>query len=964
MLRILLVVILFLTLLNGNDKITLQLNWKYQYEFAGYIAAIEKGFYKEAGIDVILKEYDNNVDVIGNVLSGESDLGIYGSSLVEIGSKNDSLILVANYFKRSALVIVGNQNILTPTDLIGKKVMAGGYELDNTSLATLLKKFGINKSDFSIVPHSFRIDEFLNGEVDAMTAFVSNQLYFLQQKNIHYNVIDPTNYGVFGFEHNIFTNKEFALHNQDLVRKFVEATKMGWDYALEHPLEISGVIYNKYSKSKPIDALLFEANQIKKLIMPNVYPIGSIDNFSLEKYVNDLKNESLIDKDFNVKNILFNYIDAQNELFSVEQMDYLKNKKEITMCVDPDWMPYEKIENGQHVGLAADYFEIFQSKLNIPINVVITTTWDESLQKAKNRECDILSLAVSTPVRREYMNFTKPYISYPLVIVTKMDKLFVTDIESIITREKIGVVKGYAPYDIYSKKFPDHKLVQVENVKEGLERVRRGELYGFIDTLPTVGYEIQRHYISELKIAGKFEDMWQLGIAVRNDDMILLSIFDRVVESISIQEANEIANKWFAVTYEEKIDFEYIWEVIIAIFLLFLLFAYRQSQLKKHNEQLNQKQKELESAKSEVEKSLESIQKLIDSTMEAIFIFDDGICRDVNIIAVNMLGYESKEELIGKTMVDFVAPNSLETVKQYFRESVVTPYEIEVLKKDGTVFPALVQGRFIELGGKQIRISTALDLSEIKQRDKLLFQQSKMAAMGEMIGNIAHQWRQPLSVISTIATGLKFQIEFDTFDKKEAMNDLDSLNNTVQYLSKTIDDFRNFFKSNKFKTEFNLSEAIQKDVNLLSATFKNNFIRIGLELDNSLEISGYRSELTQAILNILNNAKDALIENDVNEDDRVVLIRSYKKQNAAVIEIVDSGGGINEQIVDKIFEPYFTTKHQSQGTGIGLYMTYEIVVKNFGGHIVVKNKEFIYENKPYFGAIFRILLPMSENQNA
>ena len=127
-----------------------------------------------------------------------------------------------------------------------------------------------------------------------------------------------------------------------------------------------------------------------------------------------------------------------------------------------------------------------------------------------------------------------------------------------------------------------------------------------------------------------------------------------------------------------------------------------------------------------------------------------------------------------------------------------------------------------------------------------------------------------------------------------------------------------------------------------------------------MEISGYRSELTQALLNILNNAKDALVENNVNEDDRVVLIRTYKKQNAAVIEIADSGGGISEQIQDKIFEPYFTTKHQSQGTGIGLYMTYEIVVKNFGGHIGVKNKEFIYENKHYFGAVFRILLPISE----
>ncbi len=965
MLRVLLIIILFVSVIYANGKrLTVQLNWKYQYEFAGYIAAIEKGFYKEAGIDVILKEYDNNVDVIGDVLSGESDLGIYGSSLVDIGSKNDNLILIANYFKRSALVIVAKQDILTPNDLIGKKIMAGGFEMENSSLATLFKKFGIHKNDFTVVPHTFGVNEFIDGEVDAMTAFVSNQLYFLQQKNTNYNIIDPSNYGVFGFEHNLFSNKDFALHNQDLIRKFVDATKQGWDYALENPLEISALIYNKYSKAKPIDALLFEANQIKKLMMPNVYAIGSIDNFSLEKYVSDLKNESLISKEFNIKNILFNYINAQSDIFTAEQLAYLSTKKEITMCVDPDWMPYEKIEKGQHIGLAADYFEMFKSKLNIPINLVITNTWDESLQKAKNRECDILSLAVNTLQRREYMNFTKPYISYPLVIVTKMDKLFVTDIESIITKEKIGVVKGYAPYDIYSKKFPEHKLVQVANVKEGLEKVRRGELYGFIDTLPTVGYEIQRNYISELKIAGKFEDMWQLGIAVRSDDVMMLEIFNRLVDSISVQDANEIANKWFAVIYEEKIDFKNFWEIITVVAFILLLVLYRQMQLKHHNNELNKKQKELELAKLEIEKSFNTIQRLIDSTMEAIFIFDNGICKDVNVIAVNMLGYASKDELIGRQMIDFVADPFVETVKQYFRESVVTPYEIDVLRKDGTTFPALVQGRFIELGGKQIRISTALDLSEIKQRDKLLFQQSKMAAMGEMIGNIAHQWRQPLSVISTIATGLKFQIEFDSFDKKEAMNDLDGLNNTVQYLSKTIDDFRNFFKSNKFKTEFNVSEAIQKDINLLSATFKNNFIRLGLDLDNSLEISGYRSELTQALLNILNNAKDALVENNVNEDDRVVLIRTYKKQNAAVIEIADSGGGVNEKIAEKIFEPYFTTKHQSQGTGIGLYMTYEIVVKNFGGHIGVKNKEFIYENKPYFGAVFRILLPLSENQNA
>ncbi|MCK9336589.1 MAG: ABC transporter substrate-binding protein [Arcobacteraceae bacterium] len=959
MIRIFLVIIVFFNFLfsNSQKQITVQLNWKYQFEFAGYIAAIEKGFYKEAGLDVVLKEYDNNVDVIGDVLSSNVDLGVYSSSLVEMGSKNPDLVLLANYFKRSALVIVSNQHIMTPTDLIGTKLMAGGFEIENSTLSILFKKFGIAKKDMELIPHTFKIDEFVAGEVDAMTAFVSNQLYFLQQKNISYNIIDPTNYGIFGFEHNLFSNKKFALKNQENIKKFIEATNLGWDYALNNPLEISQLIYQKYSKLKPIDALMFEANQIKKLMMPNIYPLGSIDQIALEKYVNDLKVENLIDSDFDVKEILFNYIITKEALFNNEQLEYLKQKKSITMCVDPAWMPYEKLEKGKHIGLAHEYFELFRSKLDIPIEVVQTTTWDESLQKAKTRECDILSLAVSTPQRREYMNFTKPYISYPLVIVTAMDKLFVTDVESIITQEKIGVVKGYAPYDIYSKKFPNHKMVQVDNLKVGLEMVRRGELYGFIDTLPTAGYEIQRNYMNELKIAGKFEDMWQLGIGVRNDDIVLLGIFNKLIDSISTEDAMAISNKWFAVVYEEKVDFKNFWQILGLIFVVMILLLYRQMQLKSYNTILNKQQLELQIAKEEVEKSLNTFKSLIDSTMESIIIFDKGVCIDVNIIAVETFGYATKKDMIGRSLQDLVSSESIAHVKEHFGEDVVFPYEILALKKDGSSFPALVQGRFLELAGKRVRISTVVDLSELKQRDNLLFQQSKMASMGEMIGNIAHQWRQPLSVISTVATGLKFQIEFDKLNYDEAIKDLDNLNESAQYLSKTIDDFRNFFKTNKEKIEFNVSEIIKKDINLLASTFKNHFITLRLDLDNDLVINGFRNELTQALLNVLSNAKDAIVQNCIDEDDRIIVIKSYRKNEQIVIEIQDSAGGIPSNIIDKIFEPYFTTKHQAQGTGIGLYMTYQIIVKNFGGSIKVRNKNFDHNNKNYNGANFKLFLP-------
>lgn len=959
MIRIFLVVILLFGISFGSEikKVSVQLNWKYQFEFAGYIAAIEKGFYKDVGLDVSLNEFDNSVDVVNDVISGKVDFGLYGSSLVEIGSKNDNLVIISNYFKRSALVIVSHQDIITPNDLVGKKIMAGNFELEHTSLATMFKKFAINKDDMQIVEHSFKIDEFLNKEVDAMTAFVSNQLYFLGQKNIAYNIIDPTNYGIFGFEQNLFSSKDFALKNQELIQKFKDATALGWEYALNNPLEISQIIFTKYSNQKSIDALLFEANQIKKLIMPNIYEIGSIDSLTLEKYVSDLKVSSIIKDDFDVKNILFDNINIKENLFSSEQTEYLKNKKSIKMCVDPSWMPYEKIEKGKHIGLAADYFTIFSNKLGIPIELVETVTWDESLQKARNRDCDILSLAVSTPQRREYMNFTKPYISYPLVIVTKMDKLFITDVESIITTEKIGVVKGYAPYDIYSKRYPDHKLVEVNNLKAGLELVRRGELYGFIDTLPTAGYEIQRYYMNELKIAGKFDDLWQLGIGVRNDDLMLLGIFNTLVDSITTQEANSISNNWFSVIYEENVDFKNFWQILGVIFVVVLLLLYRQMQLKKHNEELNQKQKELQQAKSQIEESLKTFQKLIDSTMEAIFIFEENVCIDVNIIAVNTLGYKHKSDLIGKKISQLVAPESIEVVKNNFTSEIVTPYEINVLKKDGTTFPALVQGRFIQLAGKTVRISTALDLSDIKKRDKLLFEQSKMAAMGEMIGNIAHQWRQPLSVISTVATGIKFQMEYGNLDMDEAKRDLDSLNETAQYLSKTIDDFRNFFKTNKLKSDFKLRDSILNGTNLINAPFKSHFIKLSIDIQNDIVINGLMGELTQAILNILNNAKDALLLNGIDEDKRVVLIKVYNQDGFAVVEICDSAGGVKPSIMDKIFEPYFTTKHQFSGTGIGLYMTYEIITKTFNGTIGAQNKDFELDARKYFGACFKILIP-------
>ncbi len=246
-------------------------------------------------------------------------------------------------------------------------------------------------------------------------------------------------------------------------------------------------------------------------------------------------------------------------------------------------------------------------------------------------------------------------------------------------------------------------------------------------------------------------------------------------------------------------------------------------------------------------------------------------------------------------------------------------------------------------------------MKDIQKKDDLLNRQSKLASMGEMIGNIAHQWRQPLSLITIVATGLKFKLEIGTFNAKEGIENLGKLNESAQYLSQTIDDFRNFFKPEKEKQKFFLSSSIETTISLNSAKLKNNFIT--LEIINhceDIELFGFKNELIQVLINIINNAVDAL--NDNNIETKIIIIEIFTQNSKTCINIQDNAGGIPKDIIGHIFEPYFTTKHQSVGTGLGLFMAYEIIVQHFGGMLDVENMSFEYKNHNYFGACFKIAI--------
>ena len=236
-------------------------------------------------------------------------------------------------------------------------------------------------------------------------------------------------------------------------------------------------------------------------------------------------------------------------------------------------------------------------------------------------------------------------------------------------------------------------------------------------------------------------------------------------------------------------------------------------------------------------------------------------------------------------------------------------------------------------------------IAEKEKQHHILSQQSKMAAMGEMLGSIAHQWRQPLSLISTISSGLKLQKELDSLNEKELTKSLDQITQTTIYLSNTIDDFRNFYKSNKKEKIFSLKNIVEKTIKLIEAQIKSHNITLITSIKD-FDIFGLENEFLQALINILNNSKDALENID---SARYIFINTFKKDKNIIIEIYDNANGVEEDILDRIAEPYFTTKESTKGTGIGLYMTNEIIQKHMKGKLSFKNLTFYHDKNQYKG---------------
>ena len=224
-----------------------------------------------------------------------------------------------------------------------------------------------------------------------------------------------------------------------------------------------------------------------------------------------------------------------------------------------------------------------------------------------------------------------------------------------------------------------------------------------------------------------------------------------------------------------------------------------------------------------------------------------------------------------------------------------------------------------------------------EEKHEILKQQAKMAAMGEMIGNIAHQWRQPLNALSALNVGLGFKHKTGNLTDVEMEKFKEKSNDIIQNMSATIDDFTNFFQPNKVKEVFKVNSVIEGAIRFISDSYTEHKIKILHCTNSDIEINSYKNELIQVLLNIFNNSKDAVIERNIKNP--LLMITTVQSENEVTISIQDNAGGVSIDVLDRIFEPYFTTKFKSQGTGIGLYMSKMIIEKSMRGSLYSENRE-------------------------
>ncbi len=721
------------------EKVSLQLKWLHAFQFAGYYAAKEKGFYAAEGLDVDIKQRTPNLNNIEQLIQGNSEYGITDASLLLERLNGRPVVILATIFQHSPVVYISlkSSGIISPYEMKGKRVMDGISA--KATLHAMLYEAGVETQEFSHVDQNFKAEDLINGKVDVIAAYLTDQPDYFRQKKIEINIIDPRNYGIDFLGDNLFTSEQEIRLHPERAQKFLRASLKGWDYALKHPEEIIQLILKKYNPEKRLTEqhLRFEAAETAKMILPDIIPIGSASIGRFQRIAEIYLQLGMVKSLDNLQGFIYQQSQSSQLKLTQEEKAWLQTHRVIRVGIDRDFPPYEWLDsNGNYQGLSADYLKQAEQALGVRFEIIKDKSWVEILEMARHEKLDMLTDLNQTKERSQYLKFTQPYIEIPVIIVSHEKNGFIGNLKAL-KGKRVAIERGYFMQEILASSYPEIHLTPVKSTLEALLMVNNGQADAYVGDPAVANYTIRKAGLINLIYAGDSGYKSQHRMAATKASRPLTGILTKVLSKIPESEKQAIQNHWMSLQVEQGVKTETLViyaEIILAVFFLALIWNINLRREIKHRKQIEAALRESENA----------FYHLFEYSKDPTLLIKNGRFIDCNLIAVTMLGYQSKSELISRS------PGELSPEYQpdgrLSKEKAAEMMEITVregyhrfewmqIRADGSTFPIEVSLTPMTMNGELILHVCSRDITERKQIE---------AALIKSRDELLHYFEQPL----------------------------------------------------------------------------------------------------------------------------------------------------------------------------------------------------------------------------
>ena len=573
----------------SNQKVTLYLDWLNQFQFAGYYMAKENGYYNDLDLDVNIIEYskDANNDITQKVIKDEAVYGIGKSSLIIDKFAGNDIILLSSIFQNSpmALISLSSSNIKTPKDLINKKIMITNDAKESVSIKSLLMSEGVNFQDLNTQNFSSNeINDLINGNIDAITCYLSNEPFILKQKNIDFNIIHPNNYNFDFYEGILFTSQKELKNNPIRAQNFNQASIKGWEYAFNNIEKTAKIIYEKYNtQNKSLELLIFEGEVLKKLSKIDENLLGNINPRTIDeiKRIYSLLNLKSTPIYFETESIILN---KTHTLLNENDLNYL-NTNQFTLLTQADHIPFSFKNLNELIGIEIDFWKLISDKLSKPFNI------EEVL---KDNILNIFSNSIKVKFVYSFKKessdknvLSNPIAKVPLALATKNGVHYISDLNSV-EHIKIGVLKDLEIFESLKRDYPNVNFIEINTIDDGIYRLKNNLLFGLIDNLYTLSHQIEQFQIDELKINTTLKYKINIYLEVKKQNEQFIKIVNKIIDSLSEKEKSSIFNNYQLILYHNNIDIYYILKFVIPLIILlsvFIFLNYRlRNEIKKREE--------------------------------------------------------------------------------------------------------------------------------------------------------------------------------------------------------------------------------------------------------------------------------------------------------------------------------------------------------------------------------------------